>query len=450
MKHVKKLLSLALALALCLGLALPVCAAASDFEITGTTLKKYKGPGGNVVIPSGITSISDYAFRDNKTITSVVIPKGVTSIGGSAFSGCAALSSVTLPEGLTNIDGYAFDGCSSLTSLVLPNGIINIGESAFRGCSSLTSVTVPGSVTTIGGHAFSNCTSMVRVNILGPTTVSGYAFNGTSSLKTIAFYDANAILNVAAIDSCPSLTTVYLPSKLTKIEGSQFASCSALHELYLPATVTSISDFVGSGTPLNNIYFEGTEEQWKSISRGFFLSTNFKQATVHYNCEMPVPEPVFIDVPDGQWYTESVSWAVGLDITNGTGKGSFSPDKTCTQEQILTFLYRAAQGEGHTAAAGDITLAVNWAREKGMIDGSFVGATPCTRAAAVHFIWQAFGSPNASGSSFNDVPAGADYAASVSWAVQQGITAGTGSGNFSPNATCNRGQIVTFLYRAYS
>lgn len=90
-----------------------------------------------------------------------------------------------------------------------------------------------------------------------------------------------------------------------------------------------------------------------------------------------------------------------------------------------------------------------WAKSKGMISGSRLSPeTPCTRASAVMFIWQAMGKPAASkDASFADVPANADYAAAVAWAVQKGVTTGTGVNTFSPNDTCTRGQIVTFLYR---
>ena len=95
--------------------------------------------------------------------------------------------------------------------------------------------------------------------------------------------------------------------------------------------------------------------------------------------------------------------------------------------------------------------AVAWAREKGMIDGSFNGKAYCTRADAVSYIWQALGRENAKSSGFTDVPAGAGYAKAVDWAVANGITNGTNAAQteFSPNQVCDRGTIVTFLHRAY-
>ena len=158
---------------------------------------------------------------------------------------------------------------------------------------------------------------------------------------------------------------------------------------------------------------------------------------------------VFTDVPVGNWVTDPVAWAVRNDITNGTEKDKFSPGKDCTQAQILTFLYRAARGEGE-AAAEDVEKAINWAREKGMIDDTFDSNTPCTRAAAVNYIWQAFDKPGAQASSFTDVPTDAPYGYAVDWAVEKGVTKGTSDTAFSPDKVCNRGEIATFLYRAYN
>ena len=163
------------------------------------------------------------------------------------------------------------------------------------------------------------------------------------------------------------------------------------------------------------------------------------------------PTPAgFGDVPAGVWYTDAVEWAVSKGITNGTEKGKFSPTQNCTHAQILTFLYRANRGGG-AASAQDMDLAVQWAREKGMIDGGFNGSAFCTRADAVNYIWQAFGRQSAKASSFTDVPANAAYAKAVDWAVANGVTNGDNAAQteFSPNKVCTRGHIVTFLHRAY-
>ena len=166
----------------------------------------------------------------------------------------------------------------------------------------------------------------------------------------------------------------------------------------------------------------------------------------------------FTDVKTSDYFADAVQWAVERNITSGTSKTTFSPDATCSKAQILTFLWHANGSPEPTAAnpfadiqTGDYFYkAALWAAEKGLVSGSTFGAnTDCTRAMTVEYMWKAAGSPAPAGKAdFDDVPANADYAQAVAWAVEKNITSGTGDGNFSPAATCTRGQIVTFLYRA--
>ena len=128
-----------------------------DFVITKGVLEKYKGPGGDVTIPEGVTEIGYHAFNGCPNLTSVTIPEGVTEIRGSAFSGCANLTSVTIPAGVTEIGEEAFSGCANLTSVIIPAGVTEIWRGAFRGCAKLTSVTIPTGVTEIGKDVFKNC-----------------------------------------------------------------------------------------------------------------------------------------------------------------------------------------------------------------------------------------------------------------------------------------------------
>lgn len=164
----------------------------------------------------------------------------------------------------------------------------------------------------------------------------------------------------------------------------------------------------------------------------------------------------FTDVPSNAYYADAVAWAVKNDITTGTSDTTFSPDQNCTEIQILTFLWRAAGRPvanvtlpATVTGVADYVSAAKWAYSEGMIGADFNQNKPCTRASAVNYIWKAFNSPPSSGSAFTDVSSGAGYATAVSWAVEHKITAGTGDGKFSPDDICSRGQIVTFLHRAY-
>lgn len=210
--------------------------------------------------------------------------------------------------------------------------------------------------------------------------------------------------------------------------------------------------------------FPGTVGQWYEVScdgkLGFVPAAYVKNVKTT-GAQGDAPTPMvgdFTDVRADAYYADAVRWAVKERVTAGTSYTTFSPAKTCTRGEILTFLWRAVGSPAATAAnpftdvkEGDFYYkATLWAAEKGMVTGSTFGAnTPCTRAATVTYLWQNAGSPAASATaSFTDVPAGAAYAQAVAWAVEQGVTSGTSATAFSPNVTCDRGQIVTFLYRA--
>lgn len=166
----------------------------------------------------------------------------------------------------------------------------------------------------------------------------------------------------------------------------------------------------------------------------------------------------FSDVTEKDYFADPVAWAVEKKITGGTSDTTFSPGDTCTQAQILTFLWRA-KGEPEpelTAALPGVDgsayyyKAALWAKEQGMIGDEFAAGAPCTRAMAVSYMWKQAGSPDTPAAGFTDVPAGADYAQAVAWAVSREITGGTGNNQFSPTQTCTRGQIAAFLYRAFA
>ena len=173
--------------------------------------------------------------------------------------------------------------------------------------------------------------------------------------------------------------------------------------------------------------------------------------------EAPGGSPAFTDVDPDAYYAEAVVWAVEEGITNGATDTTFSPDRDCTQAQILTFLWRAAgepEGDGWLTIPGVANAyrdAVIWADSMGIIDQSeFDPDRACTRAAAMTYIWWALGKQDVEEPcAFSDIAADGPDAAPVAWAVKKGVTNGTSDTAFSPNKVCTRGEIVTFLYRAY-
>ena len=169
----------------------------------------------------------------------------------------------------------------------------------------------------------------------------------------------------------------------------------------------------------------------------------------------------FADVPTDAYYYEAVKWAAKKGITGGIGNGLFGPNQPCTRAQIVTFLWRAAGSpEPKTMSSfADVSMdayyakAVAWAVENGITtgtgDGKFSPDATCTRAQSVTFLFRAIGKLVDSKAEFSDVLTNSYYANAVAWAVENGVTNGIGDGLFGPDNSCTRAQIVTFLYRAY-
>ena len=171
----------------------------------------------------------------------------------------------------------------------------------------------------------------------------------------------------------------------------------------------------------------------------------------------------FYDVPNNAYFYEAVKWAVKNGITTGVGNDLFAPEQPCTRAQIVTFLWRAAGSPEPKGAASGMTdvvsgsyyeKAVAWAIENGITTGTttstFSPDATCTRAQAVTFLARALKAKAASAAEFSDVPTGSYFADAVAWAAANGVTEGIGGGLFGSDNDCTRGQIVTFLYRAYN
>ena len=169
----------------------------------------------------------------------------------------------------------------------------------------------------------------------------------------------------------------------------------------------------------------------------------------------------FVDVPSSAYYYDAVKWAAKKGITGGIGSGLFGPDQPCTRAHIVTFLWRAAGSPEpkSTVSFADVPAdsyyakAVAWAVENGITlgtgDGTFSPNATCTRAQSVTFLYRALGTAPTTAIGFTDVAANAFYTDAVAWAVENGVTNGTTDSTFSPDNGCTRAQIVTFLFRAY-
>ena len=131
--------------------------APGEFVIENGILRAYRGPGGEVEIPAGVSAVGDRAFLECRSLTGVTLPVGTVSIGSSAFDDCGGLSRVSFPAGLERIGSSAFFGCKSLTELDLPEGLKSVGGSAFWCCMGLTRVALPASLAELGDNAFAGC-----------------------------------------------------------------------------------------------------------------------------------------------------------------------------------------------------------------------------------------------------------------------------------------------------
>ena len=263
------------------------------------------------------------------------------------------------------------------------------------------------------------------------------------SSSSTTYYDVNAVVSgeggsVAASTKRASRgTTVTVTA--TAASGYQVAQVSAVDKDGKAVSLTDKGDGVYT----------------------FVMPASKVDVTARFaQVQKPEEKDPYGDVNKDSYYYDAVKWAAETGVTTGVGDGLFAPEWVCTRGQIVTFLWRASGSPApkatelpftDVAADAYYAQAVLWAVENGITNGTsettFSPDQTCTRAHAVAFLYRMSGSPAAAGSTFSDVAADAYYRAAVAWAVEKGITNGTSGTTFSPDDTCTRGQIVTFLYR---
>ena len=508
----------------------------------------YESKVKRAIINKGVTSIGDGSFDDCSSLTSITIPSSVTSIGQYAFSGCSGLTSITIPSSVTSIGDRTFEGCSSLTGIwvdsnstayasdnngvlfnknktsliccpagysgayTIPSSVTSIVDYAFGGCYGLTNITIPSNVTSIGDYAFETCTGLTSVTI--PSSVAnigGWAFVYCSSLTNVRFCGSvpsighNTFYKVSATAYYPAGNSTWTDKvkqnyggKLTWTPWTPTDGAAAAHEMRglhtgkVNGSTVSFSDLTPGAqyvlivsrdknsdllTSGNLLYiaqaaadadgmlaftpapqeaaanaFVGLYGQGETISGGY-------EPCDGVNC----PGKAFADMPaKGNWAHDPIDWAVSNEITNGTSASTFSPDEGCTRAQVVTFLWRAAGQPAPASSTNPFTdvkpgayyyNAVLWAVEKGITNGTsdttFSPDDTCTRAQIVTFLWRYEGQPvpTSTNNPFADVKPSAYFGSAVLWAVESDITNGTSATTFDPEDTCTRAQVVTFLYR---
>ena len=236
------------------------------------------GKKGKFVVPSGVTSIGDYAFKDCSGLTSIEIPSSVTSIGNSAFSWCAGLTSIEIPSSVTSIEDGAFSGCSGLTSINVAtdnqiytseNGVLYDKKKTKLICvpgAKKGKFEIPSSVTSIESWAFSECGGLSRVKIPSSVTSIGVcAFTGCSGLTSIKIPSSVTNIGDYAFDRCSGLTSIKIPSGVTSIDNYSFPNCGGLKSIKIPSSVTYIGngEFADCGN-LKNIEVESGNSVYSS------------------------------------------------------------------------------------------------------------------------------------------------------------------------------------------
>ena len=496
----------------------------------------------SIDLPNSVTIIYDYAFQGCTSLTNVDL-KSCSYIREKAFQGCTSLKNVTFSANLSSIGDFSFEGCTSLETINV-NKVSSIGNSAFSGCTALTTVYLPTSVKTIGNGAFRYCTSLADVYYAGDAAqwnaIKIEPYNEPLTGATIHYGGTAHTHSYTAAVTAPTCTeqgyTTYTCSCGDSYKSDykdalghdyQNGTCTRCgakdpgatpphtHDYKAAVTVPTCTQAgyttytCSCGDSYKSDYKDALGHDYKN---GLCTRCGAKDPSAHthdykatvtkptctergyttYTCSVcgdsykgsyvdPLghdykngtctrcgvkdpkykPQADFVDVSSGSYCYDAVQWAVANGITNGTDATHFSPNAGCTRGQVVTFLWRAA---GEPVVSGNVGFvdvapgsycyeAVKWAVANGITKGTdathFSPNATCTRGQVVTFMYRAEGEPAVGGSNgFVDVAVSSYCYEAIKWAVANGITKGTDATHFSPNATCTRGQVVTFLYRA--
>ena len=194
----------------------------------------------DLVIPSGITSIGDYAFSGCESIKSITISDSILSRGKGAFDGCK-ISKLNIAEGSKKITGSMVMCENTLSEVIIPNSVTCIGENAFMNCIELSNISIPSTVTSIENYAFYGCESLLRITIPDSvTSIGGAAFKDCTKLTSIALPNGVTIIEHSTFRGCIRLASVTIPNSVTTIGPLAFYECKKLESIIIPNSVTRI------------------------------------------------------------------------------------------------------------------------------------------------------------------------------------------------------------------
>ena len=406
-----------------------------------------------------------------KIASGMVIPKLPSSGGGSSSGGGGGSStpSVTIPVSSDHGGAKLSATISGSTATVSVSGK-EIDKVIADGAKSVT-------------VDLSGLSKVDSVKL--PASVIAKTEEAEDTGLTVRLPDGAVELDEAALESIAAGKTVTVSVQQAKLTDAQQEAVSALAQVAVVVDVDIVvgtvkqSAFGGGRLTISIPYTPEKGEDTSTLAVWYIRDDGsienkggsydaksgcFVFETDHLSRYLLVhTEQVmgFTDVPANSWYAGAVAWAVEQGIISGTSDTTFSPNVSCTRAQMVTFLWRASGSPeiGTANPFSDVSSdayyydAVLWAVEQGITggtgDGKFSPDAPCTRAQMATFLWRANGSPEVTGTTpFSDVSAGTYYYNAVLWAYAQNITNGTGGGKFSPDAICTRAQMVQMLKNA--
>ena len=415
---------------------------------------------------------------DGTTFTATIptVAGGEYSFDGTNYSAtntkadCAANSSYT---GYVRIAETSTHKASTATSSTQTSPKLTVATPTFmpNGVSGFTgtqSVTI--SCTTAGAKIYytTDGTTPTASSLVYSTPLS---LTSTTTVKAIA---VNAGMNDSAIATATFTKYSggggggggsYTPSYTVSVDKTENGTITVSPKSASKGDAVTITVKPDKGYELDTLKVldkNGDKVKLTEKNGKYIFTMPTGKVTVKGSFVEEAPVQIFKDVPVDAYYYEAVKWAAEKGITGGVGNGLFAPNQPCTRAQIVTFLWRAAGSPAlkNMSSFTDVPAdafyakAVAWAVENGITggtgDGKFSPDATCTRAQSVTFLYRAAGSPKVSSSAeFGDVATNAYYADAVAWAAKNGITGGIGGGQFGSGNDCTRAQIVTFLYRNY-
>ena len=397
------------------------------------------------------------------------IDLGTLTVSGGTFTGATyAVAEVSRQNAIVNISGGQFAGTkaaiikssTSNATIAISGGKFSSDPSAYvvgNGNTNIVKRDGSEGAYTYTVLAKSGLTSGVYLTNPSGALSSNYYVSSTANGVWTVSYSAPYSGGSSSYDPTYSVST---PSK-TKNGSVTVSPKSASKGDTVTVTVKPDSGYVLETLTVTDK--NGNELTLKDKGNGKYTFTmpagkvEVKATFMEDNSMLNF----FYDVPNNAYYYEAVKWAQEKSITGGIGNGLFGPNQPCTRAQIVTFLWRAAGSPepksmssfSDVSADSYYAKAVAWAVENGITtgtgDGKFSPDATCTRAQSVTFLFRAIGKLVDSKAEFSDVLTDSYYANAVAWAVENGVTNGIGNGLFGPDNSCTRAQIVTFLFRAY-